>query len=345
MQHSLFSKKLLISLFMMIQNPAMATQQSTTLNIFTTRHYDSDIQQAKVFEAKTKIKVNVVQIKEASQLIARVSEEKEKTQADLIITADVGNLWRAAEAGLFRPIGSAEIKKVVPADYRDSADLWTGLAVRARVIAFNKTKVKAEQIARMENLSAGEFKGRLLVRSSNHVYNQSLAASILAVSGKEGLLAWTRGVAANLARKPQGGDTDQIKAIASGEGDIAIVNSYYMARLMVSENPAERELLKNIGIVFPNQSDRGAHINVSGGGITRHAKNPESAKLFLEFLVSKEGQEIFTSSTREYPVRKDAPVPEILRSFGTPKFDVKAIKSIGHFTPEAVRILDEAGWR
>jgi iron(III) transport system substrate-binding protein len=324
------------------KKPSTATSKS--LNIYTTRHYDSDAKQAKEFEVKTKIKVNIVQIKEASQLIARVTEEKDKTEADLIITADVGNLWRAAQAGLFQPIDSKEIHKTVPDYFRDPGDLWTGLAMRARVIAFNKNKIKPEQIARIENLSSPEFKGRLLVRSSNHAYNQSLAASLIAVSGKDALLSWTKGVASNLARKPQGGDTDQIKAIAAGEGDLAIVNSYYVARLMSSQLPSDKELLKNIAIVFPNQKDRGAHVNLSGGGITRHAKNPQNARLFLEYLVSQEGQTIFASSTKEYPVRSDVPPPEVLQSFGRPKFDLKSITRIGAHTPEAVKILNEAGW-
>lgn len=322
-----------------------AQAEQKVINIYTTRHYESDVKLAKDFEQKTQIKVNVVQIKEAAQLMARVIEEKEKTQADLVITADVANLWKAAQAGLFQPIGSPVIKKAVPATFRDAEDQWTGLAMRVRAIAFNKTKVKPEQVARIEDLTAPAFKGRVLVRSSNHVYNQSLAASILAAGGRDALLAWTKGITANLARKPQGGDTDQLKAIAAGEGDVAIVNSYYVARLMDSTNPSDKELLKNIGIAFPNQADRGAHANLSGAGITRYAKNAALARQFLEYAVSPEGQQTFVSTTKEYPVRADVAAPEVLKAFGKPKLDLKTIQNIGRFAPEAIKILDEAGWR
>lgn len=325
--------------------PLYAAANTKLLNIYTTRHYEADVTLAKEFEKKHQIKVNIVQIKEPTQLLARVTEENEKTQADLIITTDVGNLWRASEAGLFQPLASDLIKKNVPSAFRHEGDLWTGLAMRVRVIAFNKSKIKPESVARLEDLTSPAFKGRVLVRSSNHVYNQSMAAAFLAGSGREALLTWTKGIAANLARKPQGGDTDQIKAIASGEGDVALVNSYYFARLLNSTQPADKELVKNISISFPNQKDRGAHVNLSGGGITRHAKNPQHARLFLEFLTSKEGQEIFATASQEYPVRTDVGAPSALKSFGQPAFDLKGLASIGRYTPEAIKILDEAGWR
>jgi iron(III) transport system substrate-binding protein len=324
---------------------AEAAPSDKVLNVYTTRHYEADTRLANEFEQKTQIKVNIVQIKEPAQLHARVVEEKDKTQADLIITTDVGNLWRAAEAGLFQPLASETIKKNVPSNMRDSGDLWTGLAMRARLIAFNKNKIKPEQVATLEDLSKPELKGKVLVRSSNHVYNQSLAATLLAASGRDALLAWTKGVTQNLARKPQGGDTDQIKAIAAGEGDVALVNSYYFARLLDSENPADKNLVKDISISFPNQKDRGTHVNVSGGGITRFAKNAAHARQFLEFLTSKEGQSVFASASKEYPIRKDVAAPSSLKSFGQPKFDLIGLSSIGRHTAEAVKILEEAGWR
>lgn len=326
-------------------SPLLALANEKLVNVYTTRHYEADVTLAKEFEKKHQIKVNIVQIKEPSQLLARVAEEKEKTQADLIITTDVGNLWRASEAGLFQPLASEMIKKNVPSAFRHESDLWTGLALRVRLIAFNKSKIKPESVARLEDLASPEFKGRVLVRSSNHVYNQSMAAAFLAGSGRDGLLAWSKGISTNLARKPQGGDTDQIKAIAAGEGDVALVNSYYFARLLNSTQPADKELLKDISISFPNQKDRGAHVNLSGGGITRYAKNPQHARLFLEFLTSKEGQEIFATASQEYPVRADVAPPAVLKSFGQPKFDLKGLASIGRFTPDAIKILDEAGWR
>lgn len=324
---------------------AQGKEPKQELNVYTSRHYDADVLMAKNFEKKTGIRVNLIQIKEASQLIARVQEEKDTTQADLVITTDVGNLWRAAEAGVFQPFESKVIRERVPAPYRDANNLWTGFAVRVRLIAFNKNKVKAQQVARMEDLSNAALKGRVLVRSSNHVYNQSLAATLLAAGGRDSLKMWATGVTQNLARKPQGGDTDQLKAIAAGEGDVAIVNSYYVARLLDSDNAQDRKVMENISIVFPNQNDRGAHANVSGGGITKHAKNKANAVRYLEYLVSEEGQKSFSAASKEYPVSATVEVPSALKSYGRPKFDLEGVASIGKHTPEALRVLDEVGWR
>jgi iron(III) transport system substrate-binding protein len=324
---------------------ASAGEAKKSLNIYTTRHYDADTILAKEFEKKTGTAVRIVQIKEPSQLLARVKEESEKTEADLVITTDVGNLWRASQDDLFQPLKSDAIKKHVPPAFRDRGDLWTGIASRVRVIAFNSKKFRPEQLEKLEDLALPTFKGKLLVRSANHVYNQSLAATLLAASGRDALLTWTRGVTQNLARKPQGGDTDQIKAIAAGEGDVAIVNSYYVARLLDSTNPNDKTLMQNIAIVFPNQKDRGAHVNVSGAGITKYSKNPTAAKEFLEFLVSKEGQQIFASASKEYPVRPDVEPPSVLKAFGRPKLDLQGLSAIGQHTPDAIKVLEEAGWR
>lgn len=324
---------------------SLGKEANQQLNVYTSRHYDADVMMARNFEKKTGISVNLVQIKEASQLIARVQEEKDKTEADLVITTDVGNLWRAAEGGVFQPFESSVIEKSVPAAYRDANRLWTGFAVRVRLLAFNNKKLKPKQIARMEDLTQPYLKGRVLVRSSNHVYNQSLAATLLASGGRDSLFSWAKGVTANLARKPQGGDTDQLKAIAAGEGDIAIVNSYYVARLLESQNPQDRKVMDNISIVFPNQADRGAHANVSGGGITKYSKNKANALRYLEYLVSEEGQTAFSQMSHEYPVLESAAVPAALKKFGHPKLDLKGLATIGQHTPEALTVLDEVGWR
>lgn len=341
------SKSVLVLLLPLIfsTNFAQGKDTSKQLNVYTSRHYDADVLMAQNFEKKTGIQVNLIQIKEASQLIARVQEEKDKTQADLVITTDVGNLWRAAESGVFQPFQSKIIETTVPAAYRDATNLWTGFAVRVRLLAFNKQKLKAEQLSKMEDLAKPSLKGRVLVRSSNHVYNQSLAATLLAAGGREALLNWAKGVTGNLARKPQGGDTDQLKAIAAGEGDVAIVNSYYVARLLDSENPKDRQVMENISIVFPDQDGRGAHANVSGGGITKHSKNKANAMRYLEYLVSQEGQKEFSAASKEYPVVDSVPVPAALQKYGRPKFDLKGLSQIGKHTPDALQVLDEVGWR
>lgn len=324
---------------------AQGKESAQQLNVYTSRHYDADVLMAKNFEKKTGIRVNLIQIKEASQLISRVQEEKDKTQADLVITTDVGNLWRAAESGVFQPFESKIIEKTVPAAYRDATNLWTGFAVRVRLLAFNKQKLKAEQLSKMADLAQPRLKGRVLVRSSNHVYNQSLAATLLASGGREALFSWAKGVTGNLARKPQGGDTDQLKAIAAGEGDVALVNSYYVARLLDSENPKDRQIMENISIVFPDQGGRGAHANVSGGGVTKYSNNKANAVRYLEYLVSEEGQKEFSAASKEYPVLDSVPVPHALREYGRPKLDLKGLSLIGKHTPDALKILDEVGWR
>ncbi len=315
------------------------------VNLYTTRHYDGDIELTKSFEAATGIKVNMVQIKEASQLIARAIQEAKNPKADLLITADIGNLTKAAAGGVFGALDSKVIEQTVPAHLRDPSGKWTGLAMRARVIAYNPTKVTEDTIARIEDLANPRFKGKLLVRSSSHVYNQSLAATLLAASGPEGLRKWAQGVTANLARKPQGGDTDQIKALATGEGDVAIVNSYYAARLLASEDPKDKAIMDKVRLKFPNQNDRGTHLNISGGGIMLNAKNQNNARKFLEYLVSQDAQKIFALASKEYPVRTDVAAHPTLATFGTPKFDSDGLGKIGKNSPEALRILDEVGWR
>jgi iron(III) transport system substrate-binding protein len=325
--------------------PAHAAPTSSVLNIYTTRHYETDTTLAQKFEQKTGIKVNTVQIKEPAQLLARVKEEKSNTQADLIITTDVGSLWRATDAELLQSFSSQKIEAAVPQEFRDKKNLWAGIAMRARLVAYNKTKIKPNEVANIEDLADSNLKGRVLVRSSNHIYNQSLAASLIATLGQEKLMAWAKGVTANLARKPQGGDTDQIKALAAGEGDVAIVNSYYAARLLESKNPADLDLMKNVAIAFTNQGNRGVHVNISGAGITKHAKNAKNAILFLEYLIEKESQQALVEGNKEYTVRKDVEAPVSLKMLGKPKIDFIGLSGVGKHTPDAVRILNESGWR
>ncbi len=325
--------------------PAHAAGPAPVLNIYTTRHYETDTALAQKFEQKTGIKVNTVQIKEPAQLLARVEEEKNNTQADLIITTDVGSLWRAAEAGVLQPFSSKSILAAVQQEFRDKNNLWTGIAMRARVVAFNKLKVKPDEVANIEDLALPKFKGRVLVRSSNHIYNQSLAASLVATLGHDAFRSWAKGVSANLARKPQGGDTDQMKAIAAGEGDVAIVNSYYAARLLESKTPADQDLMKNVAISFTNQGNRGVHVNISGAGITKHSKNTKNATLFLEYLLEKESQQAFVEANKEYAVRADVEAPPSLKALGKPKIDFVGLSGVGKHTPEAVRMLNEVGWR
>ena len=317
------------------------------LKLYTSRHYATDQTLNDQFTKETGVVVRSVPMKDASALVARVVAEKNNPQADLVITADTGNLLRMAEAGALEPLGSTAVRDVVPENFRDPGDLWNGIAMRVRVIAYSKSRVNPADIKTIESLALPQFKGKILVRTSSHVYNQSLAATLLAASGPEKLRQWAHGIAANLARKPQGGDTDQLKAIGAGEGDIAIVNSYYVARLMDSEDPKDRELASKIGVVFPNQGagERGAHVNVSGVGLLRGSKAKAAARAYVQFLLSSSSQKLFADASKEYPMRVDVPLSMTLQSWGKPQLDSKALRQIGIHSPAAVAILDEVGWR
>ena len=316
-----------------------------SINVYSSRHYDVDKVLQKQFTAKTGIQVNEVQVKEASQLIERLKSEGERSPADVFLTVDVGNLWRAKDAGLLQAVQSSALNSSVPAMLRDPEGYWFGLTMRARAIIYNKIKVSKPKVRDYEDLAAPEYKGKVLTRTSSHVYNQSLVASLIHSRGISTAESWVTAITANLARKPEGNDTDQIKALAAGLGEYAIVNTYYVARLMKSKEAADQKIMESIGVIFPNQGNRGTHINVSGGGVTKSSKNKSEALAFLEFLVGGESQALLAEGNNEYPVRKDVPLDSVLKGFGKPKFDESALSVIGEKTPEAVKLLDRAGWR
>jgi iron(III) transport system substrate-binding protein len=315
------------------------------INVYSSRHYDVDKRINDAFTSKTGIKVNVVSVNEAAQLIERMKAEGKRCPADVFMTVDVGNLQRAEDADLLQKLGSPLAKKEVPAGLRDDGDLWTAISFRARLLVYNKDKVKPNDLSTYEDLADPKWKGRLLSRSSNHVYNQSLAASLLAAHDAAFVERWIQGVAANLARKPQGGDTDQIRGVASGIGDVAIVNSYYVARLLGSKDEADRKVMEKVAIFFPNQNDRGTHVNVSGAAIAKYAKNVGDARRYIDFLLSREVQEMLSTENKEYPAVKGAPMASEVRAFGEKKFDRTSLGKIGGHTPAAVRLMDRAGWR
>jgi iron(III) transport system substrate-binding protein len=324
---------------------AMAVHASAQeVNVYSARHYKTDDLLFETFTKQTGIKINVIQ-GDVAPLLQRLQSEGRNSPADLFITADVGNLWRAEEAGVLQPVKSAVLDETIPAHLRDPNGQWFGLSQRARILVYNKDKVKPEEIATYESLADPKWKGRILVRSSNHVYNQSLIASIIAADGPEKAEAWVRGVAANLARPPKGGDTDQIKAVAAGEGDVAISNSYYFARLAGSDKPEDKAVVAKLGVVFPNQNGRGTHVNISGAGVTKYAPHKDSAVKLLEFLVTPEAQKIFAEGNNEYPVRSGVPTTAVVASWGPFKGDPVGAATIGKFQPEAVKIADRSGWR
>ena len=326
------------------QGSNQAPKQTQTLNLYSARHYDTDNALYESFSKKTGIKVNLVEA-EADQLIERIQSEGANSPADVLITVDAGRLARAKEAGVLQPVSSKVLESAVPASLRDPEGHWFGLSKRARVIIYNKDKVKPSELSTYEALTDPKWKGRILVRSSNNIYNQSLVGSMLEVNGPQKTEEWVRGVVANLARPPEGNDVSQIKAVAAGQGDITIANTYYVARLLKSDKPEDKAIAQKIGVFFPNQNERGTHVNISGAGVVKTAPNKEGAIKFLEHMVSPEVQESFAKSSYEYPVLEGVALDPAVASFGKFKSDATNAAAFGKNNPEALKIMDRAGWK
>ena len=295
------------------------------------------------FQEKTGIKANVAYLKKG--MMARLKAEGAASPADVILTVDASRLIRLDQMGAFQPLESAAVAAAVPANLRHPKGHWFGLTVRGRVIFYNPAKVKASELSTYEALADGKWKGRICIRSSSNVYNQSLIASIIAANGAEKAQAWANGFVKNFARKPAGGDRDQLRAVAAGECDIAISNTYYFAGLAKSKKERDRKAAAAVRLFWPNQGGRGAHVNISGAGVAKHAKNRANAVKLIEFLASKEAQEIYARIVNEYPVRKDVQPGKIVADFGEFKADSLALSELAKFQKEAVRVADRAGWR
>ncbi len=322
--------------------PALA--QSQELNVYSSRHYDADKQLYEGFKAKTGITVKVISAN-AEQLIERLKREGAQSPGDVMITVDIGNLWRAQHEGLFQPVKSAELEQAIPAHLRDPEGHWFGLSMRARVFVYDKTKIDPKEIQSYADLAKPALKGKVLIRSSTNVYNQSLVASMIYAEGTEKTEAWAKGLVANLARAPKGGDTDQIKAVAAGEGAVSVNNTYYFGRLLASDKAEDKEVVKNLAVVFPEQNGRGTHVNVSGAGVLKHAPNKDNAVKFIEYLASPEAQAIITDLNYEYPVRAGVPANPVIAAWGDFKKDQASLAQIGKNSPEALKLVDRAGWK
>lgn len=313
------------------------------VNLYTHRHYEADEALFARFTEKTGIKVNVVKAN-ADELIERLKSEGEASPADLLVTADAGRLVRAQEAGLLQAVKSEKLEDCVPAQLREPDGYWFGLTLRARIFAYAKARVNPASLSTYEALAQPVWKGRILARSSSNIYNQSLLASIIAQSSEEQAVAWARAVRSNMARPPQGSDRDQMRAVAAGLADVAIVNTYYLGILATSSDPADRKSAEKIGVFFPNQGGRGAHINISGAGVTRHAKNTENAITLLEFLVESEQQSEFARANFEYPVNPEGLRSPLLKKWGAFKADTLNLSELGKYNQAAVKAFDLAGW-
>jgi iron(III) transport system substrate-binding protein len=297
------------------------------------------------FTAKTGIKVRLLTGKDDA-LITRLDSEGKNSPADILITADAGRLYRAKVAGLLQAVESPILKQNIPANLRDVDNQWFGLSMRARVIMYNKNKVSADDLSTYEALADPKWKGRICIRSSDNIYNQSLMASMIASNGEQAAEAWAKGVVANMARPPKGNDRAQMSAAVVGECDLAVANTYYFASWLTSEKAEDQENAKHLGVFFPNQNNRGAHVNVSGGAVTHFSKNKKAAIELLEFLSTEESQKWYAQVNHEYPVMPGVAASELVQSWGYPfKADSLNLSRLGELNATAVKVFDRSGWK
>ncbi|MEM1108457.1 MAG: Fe(3+) ABC transporter substrate-binding protein [Planctomycetota bacterium] len=320
-----------------------ASAQESVVNLYTSRHYDTDEVLYKQFTEDTGIAVNVIEGK-ADELIARLKREGELSPADVFIAVDAGRLHKAVEQGVLQPVESSVLSERIPANLRQPEGLWFGLSKRFRIILL-APGMPSDFVSTYEELAEDKIDGGLLIRSSSNIYNQSLLASLIEYHGEEAVVQWAQGVVGNMARAPQGGDTDQIRALAAGEGELAVANHYYLARLMASSKKTDRKVAEGLQVVFPNQDGRGAHVNISGAGVVKGAPNRDNAVRFLEYLTTANAQKQFAVANHEFPVVEGVELSEVLKTFGDFKGDEINAAKLGEGNRDAVKVMDRAGWR
>ena len=321
-----------------------APESEGAVNVYSHRHYDVDLELYRSFEEQTGIKVNLVE-GGSDELIERLMREGAESPADILMTVDAGRLHRAKQAGLLQPVSSPVLRERVPEELRDPEGYWYGLTRRARVIVYHPDRVDPSELSTYEALTDPEWRGRILIRSSSNIYNQSLLASMVANHGEDYARQWAAGIVSNMARTPKGNDRGQMSAVAAGEGDIAVVNTYYVGRMLSSSNPEERAVGEQMRVFFPNQDGRGAHVNVSGAGVTASAKNPSGALSLLEFLAGETAQRVWAHANYEYPVNRNVRPAPLLESWGELKADALGLHLLGAHNTAAVMIFDQVGWR
>ena len=326
-----------------------ARAQEQVLNLYSARHYQTDEALYANFTKTTGIRINRVDTDDAG-LLARLKSEGAASPADVVLLVDGARLWQAEEEGLFQPVKSAILEQRIPAQLRAKASeqgsAWFGLSTRARVIVYNKIRVKKEDVQNYQDLGAPKNKGLLCTRSGSHPYNLSLFGSVYEHLGAEATEQWLKGMVSNMARAPKGGDTDQIKAVASGECAIAITNTYYLARMMRSEKPEDRGTVEKIGMIFPNQQSWGTHINIAGGALAKYAKNRDNGIKFLEYLTSNEAQSYFANGNNEWPaVAGVRPANPALEAMGSFKSETIPVAVVGSHLPKVQQMLDRVGYK
>jgi iron(III) transport system substrate-binding protein len=336
------ARLLTLSLLFAVSN-ALALEYN--LNLYSSRHYQTDEALYANFTKATGIRLNRIEAGE-DPLIERIRNEGAASPADVLVTADAGRLWRAEQLGLFQAIDSKVLASRLPDNMRNPNNLWFGFSARARVLVYNKSLLKAGDVLNYEDLAEPRFKGKVCSRSGGHIYNLSLMGALVEHWGEARAEAWARGVVANLARPPRGGDTDQIKAVAAGECAVALSNTYYYVRLMRSDNADDRKAVEATALVFPNQKSFGTHMNVSGAGVVKTAKNREAAIRYLEYLASDAAQNHFAEGNNEWPVARGVPMSnKALAALGSFRADNLNISVLGRNQPLAQKIFDRVGFR
>nr|WP_203427715.1 Fe(3+) ABC transporter substrate-binding protein [Rippkaea orientalis] len=321
-----------------------SSAQNREVNVYSSRHYNTDSRLYENFTRQTGIKVNLIE-GEADPLIERIKSEGKNSKADILITVDAGRLWRADQAGIFAPVNSKILQQKIPASLRHPKGHWFGFSKRLRVIMYSKARVNPSQLSTYEDLANPKWKGKVITRSSTNIYSQSLCSWMIAVNGQGATEKWCRGLVANFARSPQGNDTAQIEALAAGVADLALVNTYYLANLIDSKDEKKRAIGQQVGVFFPNQKGRGTHVNISGGGLVKTAPNRNAAVKFLEYLVSPQAQTFFAQGNLEYPVVSGVQIDPVLAKFGKFKSDIARVDDYGLNLAKAVQVMDRAGWK
>ncbi|MFN3944809.1 MAG: extracellular solute-binding protein [Allosphingosinicella sp.] len=314
------------------------------VNLYTARHYDSDLALYDRFTQLTGIRINRIE-GNADQLIARMTSEGERSPADVFITADAGALWRAQQAGLFQPVQSQVLGEAVPENLREPQGHWYGFSRRARIVAYDPEKVRPEEIDTYEKLAGERFRGKLCVRSADSVYNLSLVGALIEAWGPERAGQWAQGIVANMARAPEGGDRDQIRAVGAGVCEVALTNSYYYIRMANGEDANDRQVTSRVLLAFPSLDGQGAHVNISGGGVARHAPNRDNAQRLLEFFASAEVQQHIARNNNEFPASPGVQAPPPVDAFANFQAHPMPVARFAARQPEAQSLMSRAGWR
>ena len=326
----------------------LAQAQERVLNLYSARHYQTDEALYADFTKATGIRINRVDADDAG-ILARLRAEGTSSPADVILLVDAARLWRGEQDGLFQPVKSAVLEQRVPAQLRggvsEQGTQWFGLSTRARVVVYDKSRFKASDVDTYEKLAGPAMKGQVCIRSGSHPYNLSLFGSLMEHLGPQATENWLKGLVANMARAPKGGDTDQIRGVASGECGVAVTNSYYYARLARSTKPEDRAVVEKTGLAFPNQASWGTHVNIAGAAVARNARNREAAVQFLEYLASDSAQRYFADGNNEYPVVASVKPHTALAALGSFKAETVPIAKVGANTAQVQQMLDRVGFK